>query len=84
MFLLFIPFDLRSKFIYPVHSLNIDYFRDINWDMAEYSVKFPSNEEIQPHKIPDITQLMEALLAAVSGIANEGFLDAHECEGKCV
>ena len=57
---------------------------EILTEMAEYSVKFPSNEEIQPHKIPDITQLMEALLAAVSGIANEGYLDAHECEGKCV
>ena len=52
--------------------------------MAEYTARFPSNEEIDPNKIPDISLLMEVLLAAVSGIASEGLLDAHECEGKIV
>ena len=52
--------------------------------MADYTVQFPKNEEIDPDKIPDINMLMEAMLAAMSGLARDDLLDPHECEGKMV
>ena len=52
--------------------------------MADYSVQFPNNEEINPDRIPDINMLMEAMLASMSGLARDDLLDPHECEGKIV
>ena len=52
--------------------------------MADFSIQFPLNEEINPDRIPDINMLMEAILACMSGLARDNLLDPHECEGKIV
>ena len=52
--------------------------------MADFSVVFPQNEEIDSDRIPDINLLIEAILSSMSGMARENLLDPHECEGKLV
>ena len=52
--------------------------------MADFSVAFPQNEEINPERNPDINLLMESILSTLSGLAGENLLDPHECEGKLV
>ena len=52
--------------------------------MADYSVVFPQNEEVDSTNIPDINLLMESILASMSGMVKEDLLDQHESEGKFV
>ena len=52
--------------------------------MANYSVQFPLDEEINPDSIPDINLLMESILSSMSGLARDNLLDPYECEGKIV
>ena len=52
--------------------------------MADFSVAFPQNEEIDPERIPDINLLIESILSSMSRLARENMLDPHECEGKLV
>ena len=52
--------------------------------MADYSVAFPQNEEVDSTNIPNINLLIGSILASMSGMVKEDLLDQHESEGKYV